>query len=190
MRRALVALGVLGALVLAAPDEARAAESSHGPFYVQGSPLGTTVGLYPGSSITIGSVTFSSGGSLGYYRLDAEFGYHFFGKGDGLVAGIRQVFLVGWGSAGATSGRIGWDIAVPIGDEMELGIGPYAHLGALYPFDGSRAGFFFGFGADVKLYFERRMGLYAFVRPFEFSLLTTDPLVAFLSFAGGLGLSF
>ncbi len=189
MRRAhLAGLALAGALALS--RTAGAAESSHGPFYVQGSPVGAAIGLYPGSSISVGNVTYSVGGSLGFYRVDAEFGYHFFGRGDGLVAGIRQVFFLGWGSAGATSGRIGWDFAVPIGEEMELGIGPYAHLGALYPFNGGTAGFFFGFGVDVKLYFEQKLGLYAFVRPIEFSLMTLDPLVPFLSFAGGLGYSF
>lgn len=182
------ALAAVGAV--AAPRTAAAADSTHGPFYVQGSPVGAAVGLYPGSSITVGNFTYSVGGSLGFYRLDAEFGYHFFGRGDGLVAGIRQVFLLGWGSAGITSGRIGWDVAVPIGEEMELGIGPYAHLGALYPFNGNSAAFFFGFGVDVKLYFAQKLGLYAFVRPIEFSLMTTDPLVPFLSFAGGVGWSF
>lgn len=187
--RALVGTGLAIAIALTTSD-ALAADSAHGPFYVQGSPLGTTIALYPGSSVTVGNVTFSSGGALAFYRVDAEFGYHFSGRADGFVLAIRQAFLLGWGSAGITQARIGWDIAVPIGDEMELTIAPYAHLGAAYPFDGGKAGFLFGFGADAKLFFSRTFGLYAFLRPIEFGLLTTDPLVPFLSFAGGLGYAF
>jgi len=190
MRRALVAAAIT-ASAFAFSADASAAESAHGPWYVQGSPLGTAIGLYPGSSVTVGNVTFSSGGSLAFYRVDAEFGYHFSGRADGFTLGLRQAFLLGWGSAGITSARVGYDIIIPLGDEMEVGIDPYAHLGAAYPFNGGDAGFFFGFGADVKLFFERKLGLYAFVRPFEIGfIVNSNPLVHVLSFAGGLGYAF
>jgi hypothetical protein len=191
MRRASLAIVLVTLATLGVSTTASAAESAHGPFYVQGSPLGTAVVLYPGSSVTVGNVTFSSGGTLAYYRVDAEFGYHFSGRADGFTLGIRQAFLLGWGSAGVTSARVGYDIIVPIGDEMEVGIDPYAHLGAAYPFNGGDAGFLFGFGADVKLFFERKLGLYAFVRPFEIGFLVNkNPLVPILTFAGGLGYAF
>ena len=186
------ALGLLAAgLVTLGASTASAAESEHGPFYVQASPLGTSVVFYPGSTVTVGSLTYSTGGALGFYRVDAEFGYHFSGRADGFTLGLRQAFLLGWGSAGITSLRAGYDIPIKIGDEMELLIGPYAHAGALYGFNGGDAYFSFGLGGDGKMFFSRDLGLYAFLRPFELGMnVGSGPLVAQLSFAGGLGWAF
>lgn len=190
MKRALGAAFVIAATFATA--NASAAESAHkAPFYVQGSPLGAAVVFYPGSSVTIGGVTYSQGGALGFYRFDAEFGFHLSGRADGIVLGIRQAILLGWGSAGITTARIGYDIPVALGDEMELTIGPYAHLGAAYPFSGGDAAFHLGLGVDGKLFFAHDLGLYLFVRPIELGFnINADPAVPMLTFAAGLGYAF
>ena len=69
--------------------------------------------------------------------------------------------------------------------------GFYAHAGALYGFNGGDAYFSFGLGVDGKMFFSRDLGLYAFLRPFELGMnVGSGPLVAQLSFAGGLGGAF
>ncbi len=191
MKRITLGAAALAIATLASAD-ASAGESAHkAPFYIQGSPLGTALVFYPGSSVTVGNVTYSSGGTLGYYRVDAEFGFHISGRADGLVFGIRQAILLGWGSGGITTGRVGWDIPVALGEEMELTIGPYAHLGAAYPFNGGDAAFHLGFGVDGKLFFSHDLGLYLFVRPIELGFnINGNPAVPMLTFAGGLGFAF
>ncbi len=186
------AASALAVAVALASGDAHAEGSDHGGFYVQGSPLGTGIVFYPGTTVSVGNITFSTGGALAYYRVDADFGYHFSGHSEGLVLALRQAFLIGWGSAGITSARVGYDIPIKIGDEMELTIAPYAHLGALYAFgSGGGAAFHFGIGVDGKLFFNRDLGLYAFMRPLEFAMNVNDgPVFTQLSFAGGLGYAF
>lgn len=187
-----VALGVSVVIALALTAGSASAESAHkSPFYVQGSPLGTAIVFYPGSSVTIGGATYSTGGALAFYRVDAEFGFHLSGRADGLVFGIRQAILLGWGSGGITTARVGYDIPVALGEEMELTIGPYAHLGAAYPFSGGDAAFHLGLGVDGKLFFAHDLGLYLFVRPIELGFnINGNPAVPMLTFAAGLGFAF
>lgn len=192
-RTSLVVAGAVALALGLADSRADAYESAHGPFYVQGSPLGIGVIFYPGSDIVIGNTTLSVGGSLAYYRVDAEFGYHISGRADGLALGLRQTFYLGWGSAGTTTARVGYDFAIPIGhdDDMELMIAPFAHLGAAYPFNGGDASFTFGFGVEGKLYFDRKLGLYAFVRPAEVGFfINSGPAVPVFVSAAGVGWSF
>lgn len=171
---------------------ADAADSAHGPLYVQASPLGVGILFYPGTDVInpiTGQPMSTGGGSVAAYRVDAEVGYHFSGRHDGFVAAVRQAFYLRDGSIGTTTLRLGWDIALPLGDGgLELTVAPYAHAGVGYAFSGGDPFFHFGFGADGRLFFARDLGLYAFVRPIEVSFLvnggTTLPAVSFGAGAG------
>jgi hypothetical protein len=129
--------------------------------YVEGSPLGTGTIALGCVDTAIGCI---GGGEVGAYRLSAEFGYHFTGRHDGLVLGVRQVFLFGSSSGGITEGRVGWDIALPI-KQFEVTIAPYGVAGLAYSFSGGKPAFAFGVGAEGKFFFKDN--LYAFLIPVE-----------------------
>lgn len=191
LRFALLSSVVASSLALASPA---AAESTHGPIYVQTTPLGVGLLFYPGTTITnpiTGTTTSTGGGTLSAYRADVELGFHFTGRHDGFVAAIRQAFYVRDGSVGSTTARLGWDIPIALGDGgLELVIAPYAHAGVGYSFSGGDPLFHFGFGADGKLFFARELGLYAVVKPFELGFLVNNGTIPMLSFGVGAGWAF
>jgi len=151
------ALVALGALLVTARANALE-ESTRGPFYVQG-----TVGSF---AVWAGFPAFTSGV---YWHPDVEFGYHFSGRHDGFVLGIRQGFDVGNASIGETSLRAGYDLAIPLRNgRFEITIAPYGTIGLDYFFDGPRAGVRFSVGVEGKLFFYR--GLFLLVRPIELSV--------------------
>jgi hypothetical protein len=154
------ALGFALALLTTALPCAALDDSRHGPFYVQGTvPLG------------INYWNFVSRNGYGWtgWRPDLEFGYHFSGRHDGIVLGLRQAFIVTAvgvsGDVGATTAlRYGYDIPISIGD-FEITVAPYGTLGLGYVFHGPTAGLEMSWGIDGKFFFWRE--LYAFARPFE-----------------------
>lgn len=182
------------ATALLASSAASADDSKRGAFYVQGSPLGVGVAFYPGADAVdpvTGQTTSLGGGASAAYRIDVEAGYHFSGRHDGFVLGLRQAFYFGSGSLGSTTVRAGFDIPVAIGESgMELTIAPFAHLGIGYAFAGGDPSFHWGVGADGKLFFLKDVGLYAFVRPIEFSMFINQAVIPALSFGAGMGFAF
>lgn len=181
-----ILLATLAASIATFSASAAHAESAHGPFYVQANPVGVGVLFYPGQSANGISV---GGGSLAAYKLDVEFGYHFSGRHDGFVASLRQAFFLRDGSLGTTTARLGWDMALPLGDgELELVIAPYAHAGVGYAFSGGDPFFHFGFGANGRMFFSKSLGLFAAVTPIEVDFFvgngTTLPALGFDAGAG------
>ena len=164
--------------------------STRGPFYAQLSPLGVGFFGVPGVSTPLGNF---GGGVSGSYHLDAEFGYHFMGHHDGIVAALRQSFYFSGGSAGTTQARVGWDIAIPI-SQMELTIAPYATLGIFYGFSGGDPMFAFGIGVEGKLFFfpqeHAASGFYAFFRPFEGGAAIGSASAFLGNFGAGAGYAF
>lgn len=157
------------------------APSQKGPFYVQGTVLG--VGLVSRSA-------FGSVGTASAYHTDVEFGWHFpEQKHQAFVIAVRQAFyLVDPGSAGATLGRIGYDLPFDIGDErFELTLAPYGVFGALYPFSQGDPAFIFGGGLEGKFFFWK--GLYALARPVEIGAIVTSGGAAF-QYNGGVGIGY
>lgn len=173
---------------------ASADDSTRGAFYVQGSPLGVGVAFYPGADTVdpvTGQPTSLGGGASGAYRVDVEGGYHFSGRHDGFVLALRQAFYFSGGSLGSTTARAGWDIPISLADgKMELTIAPYAHVGIGYAFAGGDPFFHWGVGADGKLFFLKDLGLYAFVRPIEFSMFINQAVLPAISFGAGMGFAF
>ena len=157
-----IALASLVAMFLMlGSSPARAADSTHPGFYVEGSPVGVGTIALACVDTVIGCI---GGGTVGTYRLSAEFGYHFTQRQDGFVLGVRQTFLFGSASAGVTEARLGWDIAIPI-KRFELTAAPYGVAGVAYGFNGEGAAFAFGVGAEGKFFFKDN--LYAFLIPVE-----------------------
>lgn len=163
---------------------AYAADSDHGRFYVQGSPLGTSLLFYP-------ETDFSYGGTLAFYRLDLELGAHFpSSHADGLAFGVRQTFLLGHGSGGTTTARAGYDLAFPLGDQLELVVAPYLHLGVGYAFSGGDAAFHLGFGVEGRVFPSKSSGVYAMLRPVEVDFNFQSPVVPIYTVAAGVGYAF
>jgi hypothetical protein len=172
-------------LLLVESSPARAADSTHPGFYVEGSPVGVGTVTLACRNTPIGCL---GGGVFGAYRLSAEFGYHFTQRQDGFVLGVRQLFLFGSSSAGSTEARLGWDIAIPI-KRFELTVAPYGVVGLAYGFDGEGASFAFGFGAEGKFFFKDN--LYAFLIPLELGAWVGNGFSGFVYQAGaGIGYAF
>ena len=131
-----------------------------------------------------------------YWHPDVEFGYHFSGRHDGFVLGVRQGFYLGHDSIGETLLRLGWDFAVPFRNgRFELTLAPFATFGIDYFFDyGVRAGAHASLGGEAKLFFYE--GLYLHVRPIEVALgdFANPPFLfpqnVFFNFNAGAGLGF
>ncbi len=158
MRSLLAAAAALGVAFTAAPACAFE-ESTRGPFYVQGE-LGS-FGVW---------TELPAVGTLAYWHPDIEFGYHFSGRHDGFVLGLRQGFDIGRDhyAFGQTVVRAGYDLAFPFRNgRFEFTVAPFGTLGINYFFDGPEAGVHFSAGLDLKLFFFR--GLYLNVRPIELS---------------------
>src|SRR5579872_530991 len=87
-----VAVAVFG---FALAPAAIAEDSTRGPFYVEGFPLGYSWSGTYGCTYNPGTgQTLCRGGGLGAaFRLSGEFGYHVSGRHDGFVIGARQAFL-------------------------------------------------------------------------------------------------
>jgi len=162
------ATAVAFSAVLFAAVPARAEGSAQGPAYVQG-----TVGLsfwdFPHIQI-FGPVATSY--SWTGFNPTIEFGYHFQGRHDGIMLGIRQGFSitainVGPRAAGTTSARLGYDFAFKAGS-FELNVDPFATIGAGYVFDGPSAGIETTGGIDVKLFLTK--GFYVVARPAELGI--------------------
>jgi hypothetical protein len=153
--RKLIVVSALAATTAVASNASAFEESTRRPFYIQGA-----VG-----SFSYWPVLFQN---QAYWRPDVEFGYHFSGRHDGFVLGIRQAFDVGRDvySGGQTSLRAGWDFALPFRNgRFELTLAPYGTLGVNYIFQGPQAGVHASVGFDAKLFFFQ--GLYVLVRPIE-----------------------
>lgn len=185
--------------LLFAPTEAHAADSTRGAWYVQGSPVGfatyTLAQVCVHNSLV--SQDFCSGGSAGAYRAAAEFGYHFSGRHDGFVLGVRQTFWISSPVIGVSQVRLGWDIPIPIKD-FELVIAPYGVVGVSYLFSSNSNGTIgvaFGAGVEGKFFFMKpdssAKGLYAFAQPVEVGGLVAGPFGGFMYQAGlGMGYAF
>ena len=159
--------GLLGAAVFAAialaPSHASAADSEQGPIVLQAG-LGISYWDFPNLGAFFGT-------TLSYawtgFEPSLEFGYHFSGRHDGLMLGVRQAFMitqVQGHAAGQTDLRVGYDLAFKAGS-LEINVDPFAMVGGGYIFDGPHAGIQVTGGLDVKLFFTK--GIYAFVRPGE-----------------------
>jgi hypothetical protein len=160
LRLALPSLAFLFVALFVSP--ARATDSTHPGLYVEGAPIGV-------GTVTLACETVRGfcvgGGTIGEYRLSAEFGYHFSQRHDGMVLGGRQVFLLGSQAQGVTEGRVGYDIAIPI-KRFELTAAPYGTAGIAYGIGGvGGVAFAFGFGGEAKFFFKENF--YAMLIPLE-----------------------
>jgi hypothetical protein len=154
------------ALVLAlAPSSARAEDSVQGPAYVDG-----TVGLSYWDFPHLQFGIFTTGYSWTGFNPTIEFGYHFQGRHDGIMLGIRQGFSIDalqGHAAGTTALRIGYDFAFKAG-QLEINVDPFATVGVGYIFDGPHAGIETTGGIDVKLFLVK--GFFVVARPAELGI--------------------
>ena len=148
-------------IALSASRDAHALEqSTRGPFYAQA---------------VVGGVSAWVDFPTAYYRTDAEFGFHFSGRADGFVLGVRQAFDIGRFSIGETVLRFGYDIAIPIENgRYEISLAPYGTFGLNYIFQGLSAGLPWSVGFEGRFFVWR--GLYAFLRPIELMTSSTATL--------------
>ena len=168
MKRATVVASIILGFAFA-PSSARADESAQGPAYVQG-----TVGLSFWDFPRVSFGPIATGYSWTGFNPTIEFGYHFQGRHDGIMLGIRQGFsitAIGLAfnphAAGTTAARLGYDFAFKAGS-LEINVDPYAMLGVGYIFDGPSAGIEATGGLDVKLFITK--GLYVVARPAELGI--------------------
>ncbi len=169
------------------PAVAHAEDSEQGPFYIQGS-VGVSYWDFPHIDLFAGLATSYSW--TGFWPA-LELGYHFSGRHDGFVLGVRQAFIatasnVLGGHAGGTSMvRLGYDLAFKVGT-FEINVDPYAMVGIGYIFDGLHAGIAATGGLDVKLFFTK--GVYAFARPAELGIQCfEDSGICAFNYAAALG---
>ncbi len=176
------AAGLVVALALIATPAHALEESTRRPFYVQG-----IVG-----SIAVWADLPNTSGV--YWHPEFEFGYHFSGRHDGFVLGIRQGFDVGNLAIGETLLRAGYDLALPFRNgRFEITIAPFATFGMDYIFTGPHAGVHFSLGAEGKVFFFK--DLYLVVRPIELAIgeFVDPPFIffnknVFFNFDTGVGL--
>jgi hypothetical protein len=161
--------GLVASIALAtalAPSPARADDSAQGPAYVQGT-VGVSFWDFPHVQLfgpIAGSYSWTG------FNPTIELGYHFQGRHDGIMLGIRQGFSItalAGHAAGTTSARIGYDFAFKAGS-LEVNVDPYALIGVGYVFDGPSAGIAATGGLDVKLFLTK--GFYLVVRPAELGI--------------------
>jgi hypothetical protein len=182
MRKAIVVFA-LAAATTAASSARAFDDSTRRPFYVQSNV----------ASFSYWPVLFQN---QGYWHPDVEFGFHFSGRHDGFVLGVRQAFDVGRDiySMGETLLRVGWDFALPFRNgRFELTLAPFATLGVNYVFQNLHAGFHTSLGFDAKLFFFQ--GLYVLVRPVELGLgefVDLGPFAqnVYFNYSAGIGLGF
>lgn len=141
------------------------------PFYIEGAiPIGFDGGDF-------GNCRF--GGCFGgHWKPDIELGFHFTGRHDGFVLGIRHVFYIGGTSGMGGLLRIGYDIPIPLqGGKYELTIGPYGYVGASFlGCNGCRTFGAFQTGGGVEGKFFLIKGFYVFARPLDFGVLYVPDL--------------
>ncbi len=154
------------ALVTFVAASALADDSEQGPLYIQGG-VGVSYWDFP----RVEFFGFFTGYSWTGFNPQIEAGYHFSGRHDGFVLGLRQAFIVTGlqgNAAGLTALRGGWDIAMKV-SSFELNIDPFATIGIGYIFDGPHAGITATGGIDAKIFFGAT-GIYAFARPAELGI--------------------
>jgi hypothetical protein len=158
----------LAAALVAVATPAHAEDSAQGPAYVDG-----TVGVSFWDFPRIAFGPFGGGYSWTGFNPTIEFGYHFQGRHDGIMFGIRQGFSVTGvqgRAAGTTAARVGYDLAFKAGT-LEVNLDPYVMIGAGYIFDGlsfaggPSAGLLVTGGLDVKLFITK--GFFVVARPAE-----------------------
>src|SRR6266487_2543246 len=117
-----LAFAALAASLILVPGKADAEliSSRDKPFYIEGAfPLGFSTFGWGGGGFGCGR--FGGCGWGGYWKPDIELGFHFTGRHDGFVLGIRHEFYLG-GFAGIGGVlRLGYDIPIPIkGGKYEI----------------------------------------------------------------------
>lgn len=162
-----VAFAALAA-ALSVPGAARAelVSTREKPMYIEGAvPIGFS---------TFGGWGYGCGfGGCAYtlWRPDIELGFHFTGRHDGFVLGIRHVFYIaGFAGMGGLL-RLGYDIPIPIkGGKYEVTVGPYGFLGAAFYGSGrgTSGGIQTGGGVEGKFFLMK--GFYVFGRPLDFGV--------------------
>jgi len=197
VRLSVASLAAISGLLFASTP-AHAADSTHGPWYVQGSVGFATYSISPTCthSPIFGDLCLG-GGSFGAFRGTAEGGYHFSGRADGFVLGLRQTIFASGGSMGITQVRLGWDIPIPIKD-FELIIAPYGVGGVAYVFSSGgngSVGVALAAGVEGKFFFMKpdssAKGLFAFLQPVEIGGLFAGPFGGITYTAGaGMGYAF
>jgi hypothetical protein len=171
-----------------ASTSAYAEDSVQGPAYVQG-----TVGLSYWDFPHLQFGPFVTGYSWTGFNPTIEFGYHFQGRHDGLMLGIRQGFSIDGiqgHATGTTAARVGYDFAFKAGS-LEINVDPFVTVGAGYVFDGPHAGIETTGGIDVKLFIVK--GFFVVARPAELGIQCFHDLgdCAFAYLAGvGAGIAF
>lgn len=168
------------------PSSARADESAQGPAYVDGT-VGISFWDFP--RIAFGPVATSY--SWTGFNPTIEFGYHFQGRHDGIMLGIRQGFSVTalqGNAAGTTEARVGYDFAFKAGS-LEINVDPFGMIGVGYIFNGPHAGITATGGLDVKLFLTK--GFYVMVRPAELGIQCFhDSGVCAFAYLAGAGAGF
>lgn len=165
MKRATAVASIIVGVALA-PASVRADDSTRGPAYVQGT-VGVSYWDFP-RFFALGPIV--TGYSWTGFNPTIELGYHFLGRHDGIMLGIRQGFSVDalqGHAAGTTAARIGYDLAFKAG-ALEINVDPFVTIGAGYIFDGSHAGIETTGGIDVKLFLVK--GFYVVARPAELGI--------------------
>ncbi len=185
MKRALGVAALAAAVALSSP-RAFADDSVQGPAYVEG---GVGVSFWDFPHLAFGP--FSTGYSWTGFNPAVELGYHFSGRHDGFVLGLRQGFSVTaiqGHAAGTTVVRGGYDLAFKAGS-LEVNVDPFGTFGVGYVFDGPSAGIQATGGIDVKLFFTK--GFFAYARPAElgFQCFHDSGDCAF-TYAAGVGAGF
>jgi outer membrane protein OmpA-like peptidoglycan-associated protein len=140
--RASIVVLLASAVTLGLPSLAEAADSDRGAAYVEAHLVGGTVAFGSSEGIPV---------SAGGFALEIHGGYHLSGRHDGFVIGLTQKLAIGTAVMGATVGRLGYDIAIPIG-RRELTIAPYGFGGVAYGFSGGDPGAHFGLGVEGRFF--------------------------------------
>ena len=176
------------AAIMLAPIAARADESVQGPAYLEG-----TVGVSYWDFPHLQFGPFVTGYSWTGFNPAIEFGFHFQGRHDGIMLGIRQGFSIDaiqGHAAGTTAARVGYDFAFKAGS-LEINVDPFGTIGVGYLFDGPHAGILATGGLDVKLFLVK--GFFVVARPAELGIQCFHDLgdCAFAYLAGvGAGYAF
>jgi hypothetical protein len=161
-----LAFAAVAASLLFVPGKADAEliSSRDKPFYIEGAfPLGFSTSAWGGCG------RFGVCNWGGYWKPDIELGFHFTGRHDGFVLGIRHSFYLGGFAGMGIAARIGYDIPIPLkGGKYELTIGPYGYVGGAFYGNPAEGAFQTGGGVEGKFFIIK--GFYAFARPLDFGV--------------------
>ena len=154
------------------------ADSNRGTFFVQAAPLGGTIITGDGSEAT--------------YHADLDAGVHFGPNHEGGAIGLHQAFLFGSATkAGSTQVRGGYDIAIQVGNRMELVLSPFAKAGIAYSFDGGDPLFAGGLGFEGRFFPIADNGFFAMAKPLDVDVWTEGNVVLVpITFSAGAGFAF